>query len=802
MKRKISLFLLIAFSLLTIVLINAKKVEASPKPAGKIIFHYQLWEQSYDDAGLWVWGTGNGGSEAPVKTSSVDEFGGVYEINIGEDATDVGVIGCRHDIDLDSRWNYRETPDGYNFTIDPTPITSGEVSEMHVYYFQGGYQTYYIANPAKANVLVLYYDPTANYEDTLGVHAWNGYESNGVEMSPAWGTPEPVFKDGFKSPGDIQGKAALLTIDPEKASNGGFLVYAGGDDTKKTPENASNALDKATLTAGSVTVLYVTAKQALVGEGALEQFKEAAFKFDFQQYDATTGSGSYAADPKTIFAKFTLAVTLKQVVGQEPVEKKRIVTKKVPVAGSTYEQYVPAEQYPAYVQEDLDSQYIGRLVIHLQKWDGNYDEVGAYTWTTGTSDDTFMPCGVDDFGAVIEIPLTNAALEDFKFITLGDKIGSDEQWNHKIGGDRSVNIADILNDTVEEIHVYVFEGSETEVFFSDDTYPTILVAYLDKTEQYEENLGFHAWGSWVGVPGELKWGEPALNFVDGFKTPDGIKGQVGQIKLINAEGSGFLVYAGGDESKKTLENASNAITNLAELKPGSVNVVYIYDGVAYYGATSKADFATAAFAEYEEKQVEETYVEMEDVKDFIDFSESFTITQDGQVLKIKQIDYNKSGESTNEFVIILEDAIDNTKDCKVVFNNGLDGDANLAAEINIDLDKEAPVITLLSDQQIKVQAGTKWNDAKFPMYKVTDDRDSNLDDKVYVVPGKGTLNMGKAGTYPITLAVEDAWGNTGEVTFDIIVEAAESTSCGSTASVVISMLTAVGLAAVLLKRKH
>ena len=41
---------------------------------------------------------------------------------------------------------------------------------MHIYYFQG-YQTYFVTDKTKVNILLAYYDPTGGYEANLGIHS-------------------------------------------------------------------------------------------------------------------------------------------------------------------------------------------------------------------------------------------------------------------------------------------------------------------------------------------------------------------------------------------------------------------------------------------------------------------------------------------------------------------------------------------------------------------------------------------------------------------------------------------------------
>lgn len=812
MKRKF-MYVLSAF-LLFFAVAFAAKVElkaADAGIAGKVVFHYQLWDQDYSSAGLWVWDTGSGGSQAPVTSDVVDGFGAVYEINIAADAKEkIGIIACRKDITLDSRWDYRETPDGENFFFDVTPITSGTVSEIHVYYFQGGYQSYYVADPANVNVLVLYYDPTGGYEANLGLHGWGKWLQPEV-AGAAWASPAKVLADGFASPAGVKGRVAQLSM-PAGSTDTGFLIYAGDDASKKTPEQDTSKYisDLTDLKAGDVAVVYATGGTAYYGKDALQSFTDSAFKFDFIDFNATEVSGTYAVNKNTIFAKFSIALATKTVVGTETVTKTRVEQRPQVADGSTpYKQ--TDKTFPAASLGDLPAGALGRVVVHYQNWDGDYTGSGAYTWGhgkgTGTSD-THLNCGVDSFGAVTEVIIGTEAADSLGLIALKNGVTYNEAdgtygnaWN-KASGDLSVDLTAIKNGTVDEIHVYVFEGNDklTQCFVADPTKVNVLVVYYDCAGNYEENLGLHSWDT-DQLP--TAWGEPLKAFKDAYVSPKAINGKVAHLTMNPGKG-GFLVYAGDDASKKTPDNASNSITDLATATAGSVLVEYVCGTTksAYYGATAKADFAEAAFSgDIEWVDVEVEYQEEVDVYGYVDFVSQFKVLQGETALTIKDVNFNKTAESANEFVIILDDAnpLDNTKEYKLTYSNGLEGDQLLEAECDLALDKEAPVITLLDEGNIEIAQGSKWDPTLFPLYRVTDDRDSNLGNKVYVKPGHGTLNTNVAGDYPITLVVEDTWGNVTEQVFTFTVVPAEG--CQSAAQALVG-LSLAGLALIFFKRRY
>ncbi|MDD3106959.1 MAG: pullulanase-associated domain-containing protein [Bacilli bacterium] len=803
MRRKIGLLLLAFLGLFTITLLSSQKVKAA-EPLGKIVFHYQLWDGDYSSAGLWCWGTGDGGASAPVTSDVTDSFGAVYEVAIGTGAKDVGIIALRKDITLDSRWNYRETPDGENFTIDVTPIIDGDVTEMHVYYFQGGYQTYFVTDNSKVNILLAYYDPTGGYEANLGLHSWGEWTNI---TNPAWASPAKVFKDGFKSPGDVKGKVALLQIDEKNAADGGFLIYAGDDASKKTPSQDTHkyVTDIADLKNGDVAVLYVTGGEGMYGATATSDFAAKAFTFDFIGFNATELAGTYAVDPKTIFAKTTIAQKTKVVTGTEMVTKTKTVQVPQLAEGST--PFVQTDKtFPAFTAlPALEAGMIGRVVFHYQAWNGDYTGTGVWSWNRGTVVNSGLPSiGVDNFGAVVDIQLAADASDAIGFIPMKAGVAAaTNEWGSgfvkSFDGDLSVDVTAIKAGTAQEIHVYYFEGG-SQGFVIDPTQANVLVVYYDLTGTYEENLGLHAWGNWTNPEFvDLGWGSPAQVFKNGFASPRSIGGKVALVQGLNLADAGFLIYAGGDDSKKTVDNASNFITDRATLVAGDVRVLYIALGEAYYGVENKAEFTEAAFSGeivYVDKEVE--YQEEVDVMEFVAFEEFFSLFQGTTEIELKQVDFNKTSASTNEFVIQLADGItlDNTKEYTLKYNSGEN-----EAEIILALDSEKPVITLVSEDRIVVVQGEKWDQTLYPNYRVTDDRDTNLSNRVYVPESKGYLNTNVAGEYPITLEVEDNWGNIGQLEFTIYVEAPE-TGCSKGSTSTFIGISLLGLAFFFIRRRR
>ncbi len=279
--------------------------------AGRVVFHYQKWDRDYSDVGLWTWGTGADGSGSPVVKAGVDSFGAVMEINVDDDASDsIGIIPIADSILTDDRWTYRETPDGDQINFDVTTIKSGAVDEIHVYYFQGGYHTLFIAKPDKINVIVLYLNNTNTYEANLGVHHWDWEQT-----TPEWASPTPMV-DALKTPDGVTGKGLLLT--GNVGTTGGIIVHAG--DTKYSgPDNIQGF---ETMLAGEVRVIYTGVsgtvpetfgfttdhddfvtelmsvdKVAVYGDVEYEQLTYPRVAYDLNDFFTLTKNGTAMTDP-------------------------------------------------------------------------------------------------------------------------------------------------------------------------------------------------------------------------------------------------------------------------------------------------------------------------------------------------------------------------------------------------------------------------------------------------------------------------------------------------------------------------
>lgn len=288
--------------------------EAIPENvAGRVVFHYQKWDGNYSSVGLWTWGTGTDGTQAPVQKLGVDDFGAVMVVNVDDDADDnIGLIPLAADITTDDRWASRETPDGQHIVFDVTSIKNGTVDQIDVYYFQGGFQTYFIADSTKANVIVLYMNTTGEYTTTTGIHNWGW-----VENAAGWGDPLPMIQ-AFKTPDGMPGIAQLLSVAPaDLVNNPGIIVhdgdtkYSGADNIQFKADGTTSYFDG--MAAGDVMVIYTGVAGVVADTYSYTQVREDFVDelMNYEKGDAiwdyvTYESITYPRVPIVISGFFTL----------------------------------------------------------------------------------------------------------------------------------------------------------------------------------------------------------------------------------------------------------------------------------------------------------------------------------------------------------------------------------------------------------------------------------------------------------------------------------------------------------------
>ena len=812
MRKSLILFFL---SVLAMVFLGygvgntARAADEDSALVGKVYVHYMSWEAEEKEVGIHVWDNGTDAQAVspPYKYTGKDDFGYVMEVNVMSDASDnIGIIVIKDNV-LSDPWNNKDSADMF---VNVKPLKEGITDRIDVYYFSGGVTEYFVADPEMANVFALYYDPSGSYEDKLGVHAW-GFE----DLDSEWGTPREIFKDGFKSPGDTQGKVAHMKYTPGDDKDPGFLIYAGSDANKKhaafgdIKEETVPGFSK--LKAGEIMVIFVTGGNVFAGVDKKGEFIEGAFTFGFQEFQISSLAGTFAKNPTTIFARFTLKMKTKKVVGKEEITVIEHVRDNPVFVPSDDGWKLPDDlpEFDEYEPADLPDGAEAKVVFHYQRWDGDYTGTGLWTWNCGTagSSGAVTMKGVDDFGAVMEIVIdTDDAEDTIGIIPIAHDIDKDSRWDHRetpVGEDINLDISKLNDGTLTELHVYYFEGGLQNVFIADATKANVLILYYDPEGNYEENLGFHTWGDqWTNVE-NASWGEPVKVFVDGFKSPLGVTGKAALLQTEPGTDAETLIYAGDDETKKHADHGN--LKGFEDMVAGEVRVVYVAMQKVY---DERTEFAPEAFGGtiIWEPVFEEVTKEI-DILELIDFKEYFTLKEGDKEIPIKAIYFNTTAEETNEFVLELdkENKLDNKKKYTLYFDNQGEGNEHYQVEIELDLDTQAPVITLVTEDDvdeviITIPLGSEWDNSLFPIYRASDDRDKNLSSKVYVPEDKGFLSTKKAGTYEITLQVEDEWGNVGTATFKIVV--APRKGCKNKSANIFLGLGVLGLGLFLIRRRR
>lgn len=799
MKKGLMLLFFTIIALLGVVAPAVSNQTVSAEAAGKVVFHYQKWDGNYDNVGLWVWGTGTDGTVDGVSPTGTDEFGVYFDVMIGADATSMGAIPLSDEFGTANQWNHKDTMlngegNPMDLAIDVTAAAGG--AEQHVYFFSGS-DTVFTVSGDYASVFVVYFTATEEYEATLGVHSWGGwYQDPAYENWSSWGNPTPIFTGKFLTPEGKLGVVGMLqALVGDEEADANFLVYAGNDATKKTGD-ITDAADG--LAGGEVTAVYV-AGDVYVGLDKAQLYAEASFAFKFIPYDNTayTLTGTYASKPDSILVKFSADVqTAFYDETQEP-----IITEyqKYEIVGYEYVQKAnPIVQdetvYTPYVASDIPAG-MARLVIHYQKWDGDYSSVGFWTWGTGTGGASapVEKSGVDAFGAVFEFNLGTDATS-VGLIPIAKDITLDSRWNYKDsynGADMSYDVTGI--QAGEQIDIYFFSQGST-FFTADPTKINVLVMYMNTAGTYTETTGIHNWGWDVNAAG---WGEP-LAMVTAFHTPDGMAG-IGQLLTVDLSGiannPGIIVHD-GDTKYSGNDNiqfkADGTTSYFADMVAGDVMV--IYTGIAgtvadtYSYTQDRAQFVDELM-NYEKGDAIYDYVTYESSeypRVAIDISGYFELYKDDVLVEdaFASIDYNMDNDSITELVLVLNADLDNTSDYQLVFNNGKEGIDLQEATIAVALDTQAPVITFISDQTVTIVAGEGWDSALWPDMRALDDRDGNVTDRIYVKTGDGTVDMNLVGTHEVTLTVFDDWGNESTAVFTIVVTEPATGCAASSASII------------------
>ncbi len=819
MKKKLFLLFFSALALLGIASTTLVNNQVKAEAAGEVVFHYQKWYEDYDDVGLWVWGTGTDGTTDGVTSAGTDDFGVYFNIAIGADATEMGAIPIGDMFsDETERWNNKDTYEAGDLTIDVTAAAGG--ATQHVYFFSGSDKAF-TADSTLANLFVVYFTATEEYEENLGVHAWGSdwYQDDAYGQWGGWGTPTTIFSANFTTPEGKLGKIGMMQATAGDEPDANFLIYAGDDATKKTGD-VVDTLDG--VPAGGANAIYVAADTYL-GFDKVKVFADSSFAFKFVPFvnDNYMLTGTYASKPDTILVKFSSDVPVAYY--DETQEPTIVEYQEYEIVG--YE-YIPSDDpivqddtvYTPYTPSALPANTEGRVVFHYQKWDGDYSDVGLWTWNTGTNG-TQAPvtkAGVDDFGAVMEIFIdTDDSGDTIGLIPIADSIGTDDRWTYRETPDGQhieFDITAINDGTVDEIHIYYFQGGFQTYYVADPTMANVIVLYMNSTGEYTETTGIHNWGWTENAAG---WDQP-IPMTNAFKTPSGLQGIGVMVQAtpadIAANNPGIIVhdgdikYSGNDNIQF---KADGTTSFFADMAAGDVMVVYTGiagTGDSDYGYTvNRVDFVDELMNYVKGDPIWDyvTYEEEQYPRELIDLLSFFSLWDGETVLTdaIKELNYDTEDDVLNELVVVLDIELEAGHDYVLKFDNGETDPADQQiAEIEVDIDDEAPEITFITAESVTITAGEGWDSSLWPTLRAIDNRDGTVTDRIYVKSGDGTVDMNEVGAHEVILTVFDEWGNESTATFTINVEEPE-TGCGA-ASASIAGIGLLGIVLFFVKRRE
>jgi len=320
MKKVLSVF----FLAVTVFLVGIS-VNAASETTGDLVIHYHAWDNDYTNLGNWAWG-----DTVSEKSTfdGTDDFGVYFEYPDVAVGTGVGFIAVDWVNDAPDWNNAKHTN---NVELDPSAIVANETT--HVYVFEGAESVgttttpqYLVADPTQYNMLVVYYDPSGSYEETIGVHSWgwSGYrtvDENGAwinqTLPASWASPDPIFLTVGKAADGSAIKAGMLTTAaaPTDDTTNGVIIYNGSDDNKKTGNFYGIDAFGDTPVMGEAYASWVVSKgDAYTSNDNIypndpASFYVEAFSFRLISFSADDFTGTYAADPTSILVKLSATIT-------------------------------------------------------------------------------------------------------------------------------------------------------------------------------------------------------------------------------------------------------------------------------------------------------------------------------------------------------------------------------------------------------------------------------------------------------------------------------------------------------------
>lgn len=317
MKRVLQLLTAFALTLGIMSLAQPVLADDHDEPTDrKVVVHYHRWDGEYDGTTIWTWGVGTGGTGDGRPLAGTDDFGGYYEIFIGEDSEDsLGLI-----LKYGDGWG-----DGKNDRDGLIPENNGDKANKsivvkedgefvgfdedgvkHVFVYEGMNEVIYqdpVHGPMRdgfGTLAVVYYDPAEDYE---GWNVWAFNTGTGGSVHTETGVP-------FVAALDVDGGAvdqemyriAFFSIAEDSNDNMGFIVRT--DSWEKQFEN-DLFIDVTDIKGdGYKTVFYIGLSDVFYD--TFEEFDAVANAFEVE-----TGE---LQDPRSLLIEFNKPVTVAEEV--------------------------------------------------------------------------------------------------------------------------------------------------------------------------------------------------------------------------------------------------------------------------------------------------------------------------------------------------------------------------------------------------------------------------------------------------------------------------------------------------------
>ena len=413
MKRIVTLVTMLLLTVFTGTMLNAA-LPALGEGEAKLVIHFHKWDDDYENIGAHLW---SGKALVPVgenfelkdggiQATGQDEFGLYFEVyyTAGAEAADVGFIPVgalqvKDDGTIVQNWDAKLSKNDVLISVKGN--AAGSVT--HVYVFEGskgkdadmeaGEVAYLVSDPTKANLLLVFFDPSGEYHENLGIHSWNWSEE---QNASGWNMPLKVFKTVGKM-GAADVKAAILNQDAADIGGAGLLIYYGdGDASKYTGDIKKDATPDIGIYAdgvqnGSVTPVYVLAAgtgntsnaNVYYGENLVD-FGIEALTFRFELGKVENGSGTFAMTKRIVYTLFNQAIVTNFLTAtdeEKEVKKTNLknsfkvveyvngeaTTKEIKVAEINFNEYAnEVKEFILTLESDLD--HTKEYKIHFKEY--------------------------------------------------------------------------------------------------------------------------------------------------------------------------------------------------------------------------------------------------------------------------------------------------------------------------------------------------------------------------------------------------------------------------------------------------